>query len=97
MHIDLKLAATLLKRGQLQRLPDARARQVLCLSGTLWLTQEGDTRDIVLEAGDEARIERDGLTILSAMSDTSFVVSQDRAALDGLLRARAAPATHAST
>ena len=89
MHTDLKLAATLLKHGQLQPLQDARGSLVLCLSGTLWLTQEGDARDIVLEAGDEAQIERDGLSILSAMSDTRFVVAHDRAALDRLRRARA--------
>jgi Protein of unknown function (DUF2917) len=96
MHTDLKLAVTLLKRGQLQRLEDARGSLVLCLSGTLWLTQEGDSRDIVLEAGDEARIERDGLSILSAMNDTSFVVSHDRTALDGLLRASAPRAARAA-
>jgi hypothetical protein len=77
MHTDLKLAATLLRRGQLQRLQDAQGSLVLCLSGTLWLTQEGDRRDIVLEAGDEARIERDGLSILSAMRDACFVWSRD--------------------
>ena len=52
MHTELNLAATSLQRGQLQRLQDARGSLVLCLSGTLWLTQEGDLQDIVLEAGD---------------------------------------------
>jgi len=42
MHTDLKLAATVLKRGQLLRLQDAQGSLVLCLSGTLWLTQEGE-------------------------------------------------------
>jgi hypothetical protein len=97
MHTDLKFAATFLKRGRLQRLHDAQGNLVLCLGGTLWLTQEGDIRDIVLEAGDEARIERDGLTILSAMSDASFVVAQDRAALDGRLRSPAVAAPSTST
>jgi hypothetical protein len=96
MHTDLTLAATILKRGQMQRLQDARGSLVLCLSGTLWLTQEGDARDIVLEAGDEARIERRGLTILSAMRDTRFVISHDRAVLDGLRRAGATLAAPAS-
>ena len=88
MHTDMNLAATFLKRGQLQRVQDAQGSLVLCLSGSLWLTQEGDTRDIVLEAGDEARIDHDGLSILSALSDASFVLSHDRAALDVPVRAR---------
>ena len=75
MHTDLNLAATPLTRGQLHRLQDARGSWVLCLSGTLWLTQLGDARDIVLEAGDEARIDHDGLSILSALSDARFVLS----------------------
>jgi len=33
----------------------------------------------VLEAGDEARIERDGLSILSAMRDACFVWSRNGA------------------
>ena len=79
MHIDLKLAATALQRGQLQRVHDARGRVVLCLHGTLWMTQDGDTRDVVLEAGDEARIDRDGLTLLHALSDARYVLSDDAA------------------
>jgi Protein of unknown function (DUF2917) len=75
MHTDLNLAATRLTRGQLHRLQDARGSLVLCLSGTLWLSQQGDPRDIVLEAGDERRIDQDGLSILSALSDARFVLS----------------------
>lgn len=88
MHTDLNLAATSLKRGQLQRVQDAQGSLVLCLSGSLWLTQQGDTRDIVLEAGDEAGIDHDGLSILSALSDASFVLSNDRAARDAPQRVR---------
>jgi hypothetical protein len=90
MHTDLTLAATSMKRGQLQRVQDARGSLVLCRSGSLWLTQDGDARDIVLQAGDEARIDHDGLSILSALDDSSFVLSHDRAALDLRLRARQA-------
>jgi len=77
MHTDLNLAATHLQRGELQRVPDAQGSLVLCLSGTLWLTQEGDAHDIVLDAGDEARIEHAGLSILSALRDASFVLTPE--------------------
>jgi hypothetical protein len=97
MLTDLNLGATHLSRGQLQRLNDERGSRVLCLSGTLWLTQEGERRDIVLEAGDEARIEHDGLSLLSALSDARFVLAQDSTLPDPRLLARqaqAALATH---
>ena len=96
MHTDLNLAATVLERGQSLPLQDARGSLVLCLSGSLWLTQEGDPRDVVLEAGDEALIDRDGLSLVYALSDARFVQSNDRAALDVLLRARQAQAALAA-
>ena len=36
--------------------------------GTVWITQENDTRDIVLGAGDTWRVERPGRTIIAAQS-----------------------------
>ena len=54
MNHDLNQSSTFLARGTLQRIDDGRGTWVQCLSGTLWLTQQNDARDIVLEAGDEA-------------------------------------------
>ncbi len=74
MNNDLNLTSTFLANGNLQRIEDARGTWVQCLDGTLWLTQQDDARDIVLEAGDEALIERTGTSILSALSDSHFVL-----------------------
>jgi hypothetical protein len=93
MRTDLKLATTHLKRGQLLRLDDAAGTLVLCLGGTLWLTQQGDRRDIVLEAGGEARIEHDGVSIVSALSDADLVWSRDSVPRD--LRPHDADGPHA--
>jgi hypothetical protein len=79
MNTDLNLSATFLAKGQLQRIDNGAGTLVSCLSGTLWLTQEGDLRDIVLEAGDEARIDRNGTSCLSAMDDARFVLSRPSA------------------
>ena len=40
--------------------------------GSVWITQENDTRDIVLRAGDTWMVERSGLTILEAQRDTTI-------------------------
>lgn len=74
MRSDLSLASTALRRGAVHRIEDGRGLAVQCLSGRLWLTQEGDPRDIVLEPGDLAPIERDGLSIVAALRDSSFVL-----------------------
>jgi len=74
MNNDLNLNAQRLTRGALHKLRDGRGTLLQCLSGTLWLTQEDDLRDIVLEAGDAAPIVHDGLSIVSALSDASFLL-----------------------
>jgi hypothetical protein len=74
MHTDLLTPAIELERGALRRIEDGRGLIVQCLRGRLWLTQEGEMRDAVLEAGDSAPIDRDGLTILSALRDSSCLL-----------------------
>jgi len=74
--------ATVLARGELRPIADGRGCCVQCLSGALWLTQQGDARDIVLEAGDRAVIERNGTSIVFALSDARFVLTDERAAVN---------------
>ena len=74
MNTDLKLPAITLRHGEAHRIEAGKGLLVQCLTGTLWLTQEGDPRDIVLKPGEEATIERDGLSLVSALSDAQFVL-----------------------
>ncbi len=76
--------AVVLAQGALQSIEDGRGSSVQCLGGALWLTQQGDARDIVLEAGDKAVIERDGTSIVFALSDARFVLSDARAKIDAV-------------
>lgn len=39
-----------------------------CISGTLWVTQEGDARDHVLNAGEEFVIETPGVVVVQAFT-----------------------------
>lgn len=74
MDTDLFRATHQLAKGDLFRIHDGRGRRVECLSGCLWLTEQADPRDTVLEAGEGFTIDRDGDTYLSALSDSRFVV-----------------------
>ena len=58
-------------------LRDARGRTVKCVSGSVWLTMEGDIRDIVLAPGDSFVVDRDGLTILAAQQPSAVRVSAE--------------------
>lgn len=64
----------LLAKGELRRLPDSQGVCVQVLSGRLWLTQHDGTRDIVLEPGEEAVISRSGLSVLSALLDSRYLL-----------------------
>lgn len=74
MNTDLRLPAISLHHGHTHQVKDGKGLRVACLTGTLWLTQQDDRRDIVLEAGDVATIERDGLSLLTALADAQFVL-----------------------
>ncbi len=55
-----------LAAGEHVKLDGARGTTLRVTRGTLWLTQERDTRDIVLSAGDVFTIDRGGLTLIEA-------------------------------
>ncbi|HKB54194.1 MAG TPA: DUF2917 domain-containing protein [Ramlibacter sp.] len=74
MNIRVRAAPVCLPKGQAALLDDARGACVRCRAGSVWVTQERDRRDIVLEPGDSLVLERDGLTVVSALSDSSIDV-----------------------
>src|SRR5476649_549727 len=56
-------------------LREARGSIVTCVSGSVWLTMEGDTRDVILEPGASFAVDRDGLTLLAAHGPSEVRVS----------------------
>src|SRR3954470_2418439 len=61
-------------------LRNARGSTITCVSGTLWVTIEGDSRDVVLTAGDTFVVNRRGLTLLAAHeSSVADVCAPNRA------------------
>lgn len=53
-------------------LVDARGMVLRVNRGTLWITQEHDTRDTVLRPGDTWVVERNGTTIVEAQTAATF-------------------------
>lgn len=45
---------------------DARDQLLTCESGELWITQDGDRRDVILPAGQSWRVNRAGSLVVSA-------------------------------
>lgn len=49
--------------------------QVECQEGEVWITQEGDHRDIILQAQQQHRIEKRGLVIVQAITDARILIN----------------------
>jgi hypothetical protein len=59
------------------RLADGVGCTVTVLSGELWITQDGDVRDIVLAGGEELILDRDSPALLSSLgklTTTRFLI-----------------------
>lgn len=77
--------ATLIQRTELQMaaaellaLDGIRGTRLRCVEGSVWLTLDGDPRDVFLHPGDDFVVDRGGATLLHALAPTRLeVVRQD--------------------
>ena len=70
---ELQLAAE-----ELLSLADIRGARLRCVEGSVWLTLDHDLRDIFLNPGDSFVVDRDGATLLHALSPTRLSIESRR-------------------
>ena len=75
MNVVVNNSALLLDRWQTVELIDAAGATAALDSGCLWITMDGDQRDIVLEPGQSYTVERDGRTLLHAEAPSKVRIS----------------------
>lgn len=63
-----------LNPGELLRLRDAAGRHLGVVRGAVWITQIGDRRDHVIEAGGSFRFDRDGVAVVQTLGGEAVVV-----------------------
>jgi len=63
-----------LARGSFGIIEDGRGMQIELWDGELWLTQHADTRDYVVRAGREFRLESEGRVIFHALRESSITL-----------------------
>ena len=74
MKIEFSSSGVLLAKDQTLNLPNAAGVRVASQSGTVWITQDGDLRDIVLGAGEAFDFDRRGDALLSAFADSRYLL-----------------------
>lgn len=63
-----------LEAGRVLALRGAVGRVVRCLSGVVWVTQEGDAQDHLLARCEEMRVERGGILAIQALRRAEVVI-----------------------
>ena len=66
-----------LRRGQPLRLENGYGRRISVLEGHVWVTQDGDPRDVVLGAGEDFRFDRPVSALVSALDGDATIIRQE--------------------
>lgn len=76
MNNDLVLGSRTLAKGGIRRVRAALGKRVECVSGSIWITQDGDRRDVLLAPGDAFEFDRPGDALVSALGDSRYLMLQ---------------------
>jgi len=56
-----------LDEGEILKIPQPLRLEVVCLRGSLWITHDGDPKDIMVEAGGCYRVDRPSTLLIHAL------------------------------
>lgn len=70
----MDIRPVILGERALHRIENGRGLAVTCFEGAVWITQENDPRDIVLNAGQSAVLDRNGTAIVFAFKEAAILV-----------------------
>lgn len=84
MNIDISSSTITLAPGSLVSMRDGAGTRILCRTGILWVTQEGEIKDTVVRAGEVLTIRRPGRTVISALEAASLALCAAGVAVDSV-------------
>ena len=67
MQLQLKKPVIALEPGQVMTLDDAQGTRIVARIGTVWVTEEGNSRDHVVGPGETLVVARPGRTLVQAL------------------------------
>jgi len=88
MNLEFNPQGLCLKPKQLLKVRRGSGHAIVCHSGSLWVTQHRDPRDIVMGAGESFALDRNGLVLVQALEQSAISIAPPAAPA----RAPASPA-----
>lgn len=76
VELDPAGATLLLRGGQFIRIDGRAGWQIRALGGTVWITQDGDLRDVVLESGQSFTPDRDSHVLISPLGEARVCLTR---------------------
>jgi hypothetical protein len=73
MQIELRSGAVTLGPNQTLRVVDGAGSTVCAVEGSVWITEENQPRDIVLEAGNCYRLQHEGIAVVNSLAGEASV------------------------
>ena len=73
MKIELNSGAVRLGPNQTMKVLDGAGRTVCAVEGSVWITEEDQARDIVLERGACYRLRQKGLALVNALGGAAAI------------------------
>ena len=73
MRLELKSGAVRLGPNQTLKVVDGAGSTVIALEGSVWITEENQSKDIVLERGACYRLRQGGLALVNALGGEAAV------------------------
>lgn len=77
MDLSIESAVVTLHPGRALRIRGAAGRRVSHVRGVIWVTQDGDPGDVVLENGTDLALARSGRAIVQALGAPALVAFED--------------------
>jgi hypothetical protein len=76
MRIELQHGGLRLREGTVLRVLNGKGAEICARAGSVWITEESEADDVVLEPGGCYRLRRSGLVIVNApLGDADITVS----------------------
>ena len=74
MHTELDKVLTPLTKGEFLRVRDSAGHGLAVFEGEVWVTQDHDREDHVLQRGESFVFDRPGLAIVQALADSRVLL-----------------------